>query len=39
MGAINDYYLNQRRLTHTDPQISYEQGYNAALNMQALVLF
>lgn len=36
-GAITDYYLNQRRLMHTDTQISYEQGFNAAINMQALV--
>lgn len=37
--SLNDYYLSNKKLLSTDPGISFEQGYNAALNMNALVLF
>lgn len=36
-GAANEYYLLNKRLVTSNHNVSMEQGYNVALNMEALV--
>jgi hypothetical protein len=37
-GSANEYYLLNKRLVSSNPNVSMEQGYNVALNMEALVI-
>lgn len=36
-GSCNEYFLLNKRLVSSSPIVSYEQGFNVGLNMQALV--
>jgi hypothetical protein len=36
-GSANEYYLLNKRLVTSNHNVSMEQGYNVALNMEALV--
>ena len=37
IGSANEYYLLNKRLVTSNHNVSMEQGYNIALNMEALV--
>ena len=39
LSSTNEYYLLNRRFVNTDADVGYEQGFNSAINMQALVDF
>ena len=37
-GSANEYFLLNKRLVSSNPLVAQEQGFNVALNMEALVL-